>query len=128
MLIFLSFIIYISISNMYFILSFIWIYLYILLIPQYHNCLRLKDNLFLFYVNWCFFLHVCLCEGVESPEVRVTDNWELGMWMLGIEPRSSVRRASTLSNWATSSSPPDLSFLMYGYKWMSKWLCKYRQD
>ena len=41
-----------------------------------------------------FCLHLFLCEGVKSPETRVTDSYELPL--LRIEPGASGRAASAL--------------------------------
>lgn len=63
-----------------------------------------------------FCLHVCLCEGVGASGTRVTDSLCAAKWVLGIEPRSSGRAASTLNHWAISPAPPVLSRL-YNESW-----------
>jgi len=61
------------------------------------------NDLFLFYVHWCF---VCMC-----VFVRTTDILELELqpgaatWVLGIELRTSGRAVSALNHWAISPAP-----------------------
>ena len=41
---------------------------------------------------------VCPCEGIKTPETEVTDSCAPACgWMLGTEPRSFARTASTLN-------------------------------
>jgi hypothetical protein len=48
-------------------------------------------------VCWSF-AYMYVCEGVISPETRVTDSFELpdSLWLLGIEPGSFGRTYSVL--------------------------------
>lgn len=58
--------------------------------PQLEFHCSLKNIiLFLFHVNWCFALHVSLCEGVRFPGSGVTTGGcELpcGCWELNLGP------------------------------------------
>lgn len=68
--------------------------------PQVTKSLQmhlLMNSVPFFYVNWCF-AYMYVCEGVISPETRVTDSFELpdSLWLLGIEPGSFGRTYSVL--------------------------------
>lgn len=64
-------------------------------------------NIYLFYVRVfaCMSLCVpcvqCLCrpeEGIGSPRIGITGDWELPCWVMGTELRSSKRPASALNH------------------------------
>lgn len=56
----------------------------------------------LFYVHWCL---VCMYVYMQRSDLGATVSCELPCWMLGIEPRSSVRKANALNCWVISPVP-----------------------
>jgi len=50
-------------------------------------------------------LYPCLCEGIRSSGIGITDSCEPPCGMLGMEPGSSGRAASALNHWAISPAP-----------------------
>lgn len=51
---------------------------------------------FLCFFDW-FCLHLYLCEGVRSCGTEITDSWELLMWVLAIELRTSEKSQCILT-------------------------------
>ena len=61
------------------------------------SLLSLKNDLFLFYMHWCFIWMYIWCEGIGSPGTGVTV--VSCHRVLGIEPGSCGRKASALNHW-----------------------------
>lgn len=50
---------------------------------------------------WCQWMPE---KASDPPRIRITQLW-VSMWVLGIEPESSVRSANPLNNWTLSPAP-----------------------